>query len=181
MARRGREEAVKLDPETLDRLEALAREATPGPWLLGQDEYNPELVTAGRDESGAWIYVAGDWEERDSAFIAAVSPDVVLALIEVVREHDALCAERDELLLILAAERGDPAGALPGWGLGNWGPAKLVWTSDAGDHVIRRSEGLCWNWELSSPGWGYGTAPTAREAMRAVEAALRDRKEEEEP
>lgn len=52
----------------LDELERLAKDATPGPWS--------------KRKLAAWV----EW--RDAAYIAAVSPDVVLALIERLRKRE---------------------------------------------------------------------------------------------
>jgi len=77
---------------TLDELEDLALAATPGPWEVnGQNlrSLHPALSRAGG--SGNLMYCDGSgWEhDGDPAYIAAVSPDVVLALIGRVRELEA--------------------------------------------------------------------------------------------
>jgi len=71
---------------TLDDLEALARAATPGPWAAFHDEDNTwqlvETRTPGAanltDDSGVLV-------SQDAAYIAACSPERVLALVAVVR------------------------------------------------------------------------------------------------
>lgn len=82
----------------LDRLEALARAATPGPWVHRHDPGNPAGVQHGvklPGEFGAWIGDCLDNADRDTngaaagernaAFIAAANPAAVLALIALAR------------------------------------------------------------------------------------------------
>lgn len=71
----------------LDSLEAKARAATPGPWHL----WGSDAVTI---EASTFIATASDTrpmpqQQADAAFIAAASPDVVLALVERVRAAEA--------------------------------------------------------------------------------------------
>lgn len=79
-----------------------------------------------------------------------------------------------ELRATLAAERGDPAGALPGW---CWDGED--WTSDRGAHwpmvkpgkiVYHVAVGV-WSWRSGDV---HGEAVTARDAMRAADAAGRN-------
>jgi hypothetical protein len=70
----------------LDELERLAREATPGPWRADQEfgYVHPSndrnvLVCTFHDE------LVRDTDGADAAYIAAVSPDVVLALVAEIR------------------------------------------------------------------------------------------------
>lgn len=69
----------------LDALEALARAATPGPWFADHD---------GHRSIGGPIGVGAlrPWRE-DAAYFAALSPDVVLSLIERLRAAESLFAQ----------------------------------------------------------------------------------------
>ena len=76
----------------LAALAALAEAATPGPWENGGDE-----VYSGERETYQLIArIVGGWamQEANAPYIAAASPDVVLALLA---ERDALLAEVDRL------------------------------------------------------------------------------------
>jgi len=92
----------------LDRLEALARAATPGPWLHRHDPGNPPGVQHGvklSGELGTWVgdfldnadrvTEGGGAGERNAAFVAAANPEQVLALIALARraqpEGEAPC------------------------------------------------------------------------------------------
>ena len=88
-----------MTPADLDRLEALARAATPGPWRRGADLR--AVITDYRDENGnssADNYVRGGWvktifrvhsaawrpigqQVSDLDFCAAANPSTVLRLI----------------------------------------------------------------------------------------------------
>jgi hypothetical protein len=76
---------------TLSELERLAKAATPGPWVASEGRSNTGFV--GVYESGVGFPVASTsvvWERAeavelaDARYIAAASPDVVLALLAVV-------------------------------------------------------------------------------------------------
>lgn len=69
----------------LDRLEQLATAATPGPWETGrQTDDGPFAMVDGGDDQIADCH-RNHWGDRqceaNAAFIAALSPDVVLELI----------------------------------------------------------------------------------------------------
>ena len=68
-------------------LRRLAEAATPGPW----QRYSPNTVTRGTDTEEVIIA----WDDVDAAYIAAASPDRILALL----------AERDALLAVAEAAR----------------------------------------------------------------------------
>lgn len=74
--------------EELERLEALARAATPGPWGIDNS-----VVTSG---DGTICYAhhpheRPQWQAEDNAaFIAAANPTAILSLIQRVREADRL-------------------------------------------------------------------------------------------
>lgn len=63
-------------------LRDLAEHATPGPWRLLEDD--GELGVASKTGPGwvEWI-VREPGQERDAAYLAAVSPDTVLRLLDV--------------------------------------------------------------------------------------------------
>lgn len=85
------------DEIDLDKLEALARAATPGPWSTSIDgpegaEWDAGMAIAatyGRQK--VFARAGGSYPRADQEYIAAASPDVVLALIERLRR-----AESDE-------------------------------------------------------------------------------------
>ena len=75
--------------DDLAALAKLASEATPGPWIVTETAYDgsPEVGTA-EDEHGVLCrgHAYDDYgtiETRDVSYIAAASPDVVLALVRV--------------------------------------------------------------------------------------------------
>jgi hypothetical protein len=82
----------------------------------------------------------------------------------VVALHDRLA----ELEATLAAERGDPAGALPGWyAIGQ------TWNRDGAAVDRCCVDGAPgWFFHLPSAVGAFGPHPTAREAMRAADAAV---------
>lgn len=61
-------------PEPLSaQLRRLHEEATPGPWGH-EDDTNPELVTAGCDGDGAYLYVMdASWSNREPADLALIT------------------------------------------------------------------------------------------------------------
>lgn len=74
------------------RLRALAEKATPGPW---DGEYKYGIMTADRSRNiVSWDYAWGDSANEcdDKPFIAACSPDVILALLDEVERLRALVA-----------------------------------------------------------------------------------------
>ena len=74
----------------------------------------------------------------------------------------------EEARLSLLAERGHPAGAMPGW---SWHEGTTSWVSSCHHGMIevwRKAPGV-WGWHIEES--DEGTAPTAREAMRAADAA----------
>lgn len=73
----------KITPAQLDEIEAVAKEATPGPWeVIGGGEYvTPIGLPAGFDDCGV--------SPRDVHYIAAFDPPTVLALVAEVREMRA--------------------------------------------------------------------------------------------
>lgn len=77
----------------LDRLEALAKAATPGPWKLVGD-HDVQAVPAANSIRAETPFVipAGEYDcdpcvtANDAKFIAAASPDVVLELIAIAHQ-----------------------------------------------------------------------------------------------
>lgn len=90
-----------LTPELLDKLEEIAKAATPGPWsssaaapIDGWPDCIAIAATAGRQK----IYASpgSTFPAADAKHIAAASPDVVLALVADARKLEkirALAAE----------------------------------------------------------------------------------------
>ncbi len=86
---------MTLTPDDLERLETLAKAATPGPWqrsgvrqkLMGED-----CIMVGPDGFLIVALPIGKYPKEhagafnDAAYIAACSPDKILALIKMVRE-----------------------------------------------------------------------------------------------
>ena len=121
--------------------------------------------------------------DGDDAALIAAAPALALAVEELERE-------RDEALAELAAERGAYAGGLPGWRIddnGEWVNAggglvrrEGMW-SDAARGLMRHAtaEHGCpmWQWyaDAADEGDPSQTAPTARAAMRAADAAAKAR------
>lgn len=115
-----------LTPKLLDDLDAKARAATPGPWCWtyisgknngyivgtaadGDDRplsgQLPEDEMLGDELLECWhpTHLLGEHEAAtvnygDAVYIAAVSPEVILALVSAARERDRLRADRDAVL-----------------------------------------------------------------------------------
>lgn len=102
-----------MTPEELDRLLAIARAATPGPWSSISDygrvySMNPQSGIRGLDIAHVCHYRDG---YEDAAHIAAFSPEVVIALIEelraaqeVVAHYESHCDGCDNNLLDCACK-----------------------------------------------------------------------------
>jgi hypothetical protein len=113
-----------MDNDQLDKLEALACEAMPGPWEVQIDERPhhrggvhherriatswehgqlkakyPVVTTSigiGKEKDGPPHYMVG-MREEDANFIAAANPEIVLALIALARRSPApVCAEPED-------------------------------------------------------------------------------------
>jgi hypothetical protein len=84
-------EFIHMTAIDLDKLEALAKAATPGPWRLSEKEI---IVYSADEQHGYNVHdMKGGGHEgmlenhkKDAAFIAAANPSAVLALIARVRE-----------------------------------------------------------------------------------------------
>ena len=75
---------------TLDELERLAKEATPGPWIscLYRGRPKMHLVLSGDENTGIWVAQCRhlpSHDERNATFIAAMDPTTVGQLLRVVR------------------------------------------------------------------------------------------------
>jgi len=71
----------------LDRLEALAKAATPGPYTVSRYDHGGGRFFVDRDT--CLLLVADFYYLEDRELFAAVSPEVVLALIRVARATKA--------------------------------------------------------------------------------------------
>lgn len=69
----------KNDALDLDKLEALAKAATAGPWRLYRQPPGTVGVVNRNDETGR--AVAASSSDANASYIAAMSPDVALAMI----------------------------------------------------------------------------------------------------
>lgn len=76
-----------LTPEVLSSLKALAEKATAGPWTV--EAIGDGLVNRFVDGPGGET-VAKVYEPKDRDYLAALSPEVVLALAEAAEERDRL-------------------------------------------------------------------------------------------
>jgi hypothetical protein len=96
--RRGVPVSAPLD---LDQIERLAREATPGPWRASGEYYLLEFVA----DMGALVLsapgqrVSQSDRAANAAYLEAVSPDVVLSLLERIKKAEA---ERDRLRALVS-------------------------------------------------------------------------------
>lgn len=76
---------IEISPEWLAGLKELAEKATPGPWIMGQDG---EVYSEDQDDFPVDIIEGICVEQSDAAYIAAASPDVVIALIEKIEKQE---------------------------------------------------------------------------------------------
>jgi len=72
-------------PDDYSALEALARAATPGPWVYNKTTEDANAEIAASNGSCVADLLAGDVTRANSAFIAAFNPAAVLALIKRLR------------------------------------------------------------------------------------------------
>lgn len=113
---------------------------------------------------------AVDLLTRDDAALIAAAPDLAATV-------EALEAEVAELRATLAADRGEPEGALPGWHAHTYPEAVCFLRYDGRDlaAVVARSdarEGWVWDVTPFKERMPAGQrAATARDAMRAADAA----------
>ncbi len=76
---------MEITSEFLVDLKKKAEYATPGPWIIGQ---NGEVYSEDRDDCPVDIIEGICVEQSDAAYIAAASPDVVIALIEKIEKQE---------------------------------------------------------------------------------------------
>lgn len=105
--------------EALDRAEAIARAATPGPWRYNPDKmwnlpglhFGEEFVGAGALDKAICVAATGEADDqqsmRDAAFIARWDPATVLRLVE--RDREMLDEHRDDRPDWRCACTGSPA------------------------------------------------------------------------
>ena len=81
---------------TNEELRKLAEAATPGPWIPAGPSFGAKLPQyyncVCRDyevEDGNEDDICGDMEHVDAEYIAAVSPDVVLSLLDRIKEYES--------------------------------------------------------------------------------------------
>lgn len=91
-----------LSPEALAELRAKAKAARPGPWTWTEDGTRQLVSQTAVDSEGEPEIVINDpnvfhWEtgEEDKAFIAAVNPAVVVALLDKIEALEKLHEDRD--------------------------------------------------------------------------------------
>jgi hypothetical protein len=80
--------SIEITVELLDDLHGKAKSATPGPW---DRQGLANLLRFGHKHDGPWDECESDCylplpEENDAEFISAANPDVILALINKIRE-----------------------------------------------------------------------------------------------
>ncbi len=194
---------------TREEAAALMEAATPGPWrgdrndgtvkyaILAGEHEAPIVVLSVDHKNGTYGFGCGYGDPDETQYANDPSADERLCIVSprlaatVVALHDRIA----ELEATLAAERGDPAGAVSE----DWEPNGDGWSnpagtfsSDAGRHVRPAgrnayhgledgwTKAMTWYWQvdqrvdglLMRGRGGQGWAPTAREAMRAADAAV---------
>ena len=82
-----------MTPNKLDELERLAKAATPGPWEIRETHHAGTCVCSA-PPGVKWHDVLSYGSDEDAAYVAAISPDVVLGLLA---EHKKLVAFLREL------------------------------------------------------------------------------------
>ena len=140
------------------RLRALAEKATPGPW---DGEYKYGIMTADRSRNiVSWDYAWGDSANEcdDKPFIAACSPDVILALLDEVERlrkifDDAGQGEHNVLALVehyqeCAAESDERAALAYPRAL--QAAADVVLNADMGILDVDDAEALAWLDDLAN-------------------------------
>lgn len=169
------------DLVTAERAAELLDGATPGPWA---DSTFEDGAICGSDTPEAWRSSrfpfagiggpvvlrrtnGGGLPRKGDAALILAAPALAATVV-------ALSADLAELRATLAAERGDPAGALPGWAwdTNTWhrpyGPVGRVGVKK----LNAEWDVILWGSNLPPGFRQYSTAPTAREAMRLADASL---------
>ena len=95
-----------MTPAELDQLRALAQSATPGPWRVeARGHASQEVARVNNLEVAPPDSVELAHCATDAAYIAAVSPDVVLALLSEVERLRAQLAAAEAFHKVVVAER----------------------------------------------------------------------------
>jgi len=104
----------------LDRLEALADAATPGPWVSSGDRgrHPADVLTERADGSDGEYIVICEHAGPDAEFIAGTGPDVTKELVRQLREARARLAQ--------AWKRGHDAGHKEGLDVLRYGIARIA-------------------------------------------------------
>ncbi len=103
---------ANLTPEGLADIKAKAEAATPGPYSIDPDpQWAGRIV---RNPDGRIVFDCSIWEhgdnsQEDAAYIAALSPDVALALVAEVERLSALWVSLEEALALLDGKGADDA------------------------------------------------------------------------
>ena len=91
---------MPITDQEIERLEALAGKATPGPWSHEPTSFNKldRILYSNRTESMHGLNLMkladGDWNHVNNVeFIAAANPSTVLSLIERLRELEAMVCD----------------------------------------------------------------------------------------
>lgn len=77
-----------MDMEKLAKIKELAKRADAGPWHTEKGTFTERLWIC-RESDGS-VSIGQMWNARNSEYMAAVSPDVILELIE---DYEALAGE----------------------------------------------------------------------------------------
>jgi hypothetical protein len=83
-------------PDPLADLAEKAKRATPGPWRYDGERhaiYDLPQVSAGGEGASLWVCVT-PFPEANAAYIAACSPERILALVEVAKAARAWVSEQ---------------------------------------------------------------------------------------
>lgn len=78
-----------ITDDHLAEIEALAREATPGPWGFSGTDVAPTRNDQGTIYVEIWKRVAEDLCPADARFIASANPATILAMIARIRELES--------------------------------------------------------------------------------------------
>lgn len=92
-----------ITQEQLDKLKELAQKATPGPWYQGTCNTKcvyPHKLGSGGPVINSLCCCIGANDENNAAYLVAISPDVLLALIE---ENERLKEEMKGKIDLVAA------------------------------------------------------------------------------
>lgn len=146
------------------------------------------LAEAAREHTGAPVAIELPVTAAEAHYLAAVSPDVVMGLLD---ERDRLAArvleleapgecqslhklraERDELAAEVSAYQGRPEGALPGW---EWSDYDNGYVREFADECVATAVGCEWNLHDHGQNAGRGNERSPRALMRAAEAVARSR------